>query len=263
MAGAAAYDDREGERGGDREDVDYAVPAAIGSSRRRDRRRRDTDADGLWGGRPRTTLLAGCWTAAAVLALALVVALLRAEPPGAATPEAAVARLLQGVADTDPVAIVAALDPEEVDDPTRAGAAYDRMADRLLRVGEEPPADVTAVLDAAASQLDATVDLDTVATVAAVDLDLTGLRLAAEPAGSGTSRRVALLDGRYDVTLDPGRLPQARSGLDRASYSMPLAQGWTRDGREPIDPFLVAVERDGRWFVSLEASATELLGPAR
>jgi hypothetical protein len=195
--------------------------------------------------------------------VALVVALLRSEEPGADTPEAAVSRLLQGIADTDPVAIVASLDPGEADDPERAGAAYDRLGERLLREGEVPPLDVTAVLAAAESQLSGSVDLDAVATVAALDLELDGLDLRVEPApGDADARRVLVTAGDLDVRLDPARLPGsgAASRLGRASYSMPLAEGWVRDLRDPVEPFLVAVERDGRWYVSLEASADALLG---
>ncbi|MFB9311621.1 hypothetical protein [Nocardioides plantarum] len=212
----------------------------------------------------RTGLLVGCWGTAALLAVVLLVSLLRSEPTGADTPEAAVARLLQGIADTDPVAIVAAIDPAEADDPRRAGAAYDRLGERLLREGEAPPLDVTAVLAAAESQLDGSVDLTAVATVAALDLELEGLDLRSVPDPDDLgARRVFVLAGDLDVTLDPDRLPESRAGLGKASYSMPLAQGWVRDREEPIEPFLVAVERDGRWYVSLEASADGLLGPAR
>jgi hypothetical protein len=69
--------------------------------------------------------------------------------------------------------------------------------------------------------------------------------------------------GDLDVTLDPGRLAGSGTGLDTASYSMPLAEGWVRDRSEPVEPFLVAIERDGRWYVSLEASADALLGADR
>lgn len=244
------------------DDVDYAVPATVESGRRRRRPPRTPPEPGeLWGGRPRTALLVGCWGTAALLAVVLLVALLRSEKPGADTPEAAVTRLLQGIADTDPVAIVASIDPEETDDPGRAGAAYDRLGARLLREGEVPPADVTAVLDAAESQVDGSVDLTAVATIAALDLELDGLDLRTEPDPADIdARRVYLVAGDLDVALDPGRLPDAQAGLGKASYSMPLAEGWLVDRRTAIEPFLVAVQRDGRWYVSLESSADALLG---
>ena len=58
-----------------------------------------------------------------------------------------------------------------------------------------------------------------------------------------------------DAVID-GRGPDGT----RASYDMALAEGWQRDGDE-FQAYLVTVEVDGRWFVSLEASADDLLGP--
>ena len=239
------------------DDVDYAVPADVPSSRRRPGRGARDDAV-LWGGRPRRLLVLGCWALSAVLALALVVALLVPDERGASTPEGAVEQLLQGIADVDPVAVVAAVDPDETADPERARAAYERMSGRLLRRGDPPPDDVTAVLAAAEGQVGGDGDLASVATLAAVDLELEGLVLEAEE-GAGDTVRVRIVDGDLDVALDPGRLAGSSAGLGRASYSMPLAEGWRRDRRVAVEPFLVAVERDGRWFVSLEASADALL----
>lgn len=239
-------------------EVDYALPADVPRTRRRDRAERPTGP--LWSGRQRTWLQAGCWGLAALLSLPLLVPLLRDDQTGADTPEAAVARLLQGVADTDPVAIVAALDPIEADDPDRASEAYDLLGSRLLRTGEVPPADVTAVLAAAERQLDGSVDLTAVATVAALDLELVGLDLRTEPDPATLSRAQVFIDGGdLEVVLDPARLPESVSDLQRALYTMPLAEGWRRDRRVDVQPFLVAVERDGRWYVSLEASADALL----
>lgn len=244
--------------GGPYADVDYAVPADVPSSRKRDRRTPGTP--GLWGGRGRTALVVGCWVGALGLLLVLVVPLLGAEEAGADSPEDAVAQLLQGIADVDPVAVVGAIDPEEARDPARAQDAYDRMNGRLLRRGEVPPADVTRVLDAVDGQAGGA-DLTTVAILAAVDLDLVGLDLRADPdptPGSGT--RVFVVDGDLEVSLDPDRLPDSVDDIGRASYTMPLAEGWRRDRQTSFEPFLVTVERDGRWYVSLEESATALLG---
>lgn len=243
-------------------DVDYAVPTAVPSSRRRERRE-STAPGSLWGGRPRTWLKAGCWAGAAALSLPLVLPLLVDDETGADSPQAAVEQLLQGIADVDPVAIVQAVDPAETDDPQRASDAYDRMSGRLLREGEVPPAEVTAVLAAAEGQVGGGGDLSSVATLAALDLDLTGLELSVESAtDSPTRARVFIDDGDLGVTVDPSRLPDA-SGLGTASYTMPLAEGWRRDRRVLLEPYLVTVERDGRWYVSLEATADDLLPDRR
>lgn len=239
------------------EDVDYAVPADVSSSRARVRRA-PRGHGVLWGGRPRRALVVGCWVLAAVLGLALLVPLLVPDERGASSPQGAVEQLIQGIADVDPVAVVAVVDPEEAADPERARAAYERMGERLLRRGDPPPDDVTAVLAAAEGQVGGDGDLASVATLAAVDLDLEGLVLEAEEGVGGTAR-VRILDGDLDVELDPSRLSGSGPRLGRASYTMPLSQGWRRDRGVPIEPFLVAVERDGRWFVSLGLSADALL----
>ncbi|MEO9322685.1 hypothetical protein ABFT23_04290 [Nocardioides sp. C4-1] len=238
---------------------DYAVPAALPPSR--DEPPAGPSDDGLWGGRGRTSLKVGAWVAAALLALPVVVPLLAPSPTGAASPEAAVEQLLNGVADLDPVAIVGAIDPDETDDPARAEAAYDRLSGGLLRLGEVPSLDVTAVLLAAEAQLGGDVDTSAVATLAALDLDLDGLRTTpGEETPLGT--RVHVEAGDLAVRVDPERLPGDVAGIGRASYTMPLAEGWLAGGVPLERPSLVAVEHDGRWYVSLEASADDLLGSA-
>ncbi|MDO9457232.1 hypothetical protein [Nocardioides sp.] len=242
------------------DDVDYAVPAAVPRSRRRERAD-DAPADGLWGGRPRTWLKVGCWGLAVALLLVLLLPLVTVDETGSDSPEAAVAQLVQGIADTDVVAIIGAVDPVETRDPDRADAAYDRLSTRLFRRGEVAPPDVTAVLVAAERQISGSPDLTAVATVAALELELDGLELRTRPDPGGASSRaqVLIVDGELDVVLDPARLPDAVEGMEKAAYSVPLDEGWRRDGAVLVQPFLVTVERDGRWYVSLEASADALL----
>ncbi len=245
-------------------EVDYAEPADLRSGRRPERTR---PAGPLWDGPARTTLRAGCWVAAALLGLTLLLPVLVVDEAGAATPEAAVAQLLRGIVDVDAAAVIAVVDPEEARDRARADAAYGRLSGRLVRIGDEVPPDVTAVLRGAEGQLGGGVDARALASLAAVDLELTGLELEAEsggssgPGGSGATVRVRVLDGTIDVVLDPGRLPDGPAGLGRATYAMPLAEGWHADGTPVRDPYLVTVERDGRWYVSLQATGDALLGP--
>ena len=171
--------------------------------------------------------------------------------------DGAVAQLLQGIADVDPVAVVAVVDPAEAGDPGRADAAYDELGSRVLRIGEEVPPDVTAVLRAAEGQVGGTLDGAAIATLAAVDLELEGLDLLSDI--DGDRALVLIADGVIRVDVDPGRLPDEVVGLAAASYDMPLTEGWRADGGA-IDPVLATVQRDGRWYVSLEATADHLLG---
>jgi hypothetical protein len=209
-------------------------------------------------------LVAAC--AALALALGLGTALaVAAQDPGADSPEAAVEQLLQGIADLDAAAIVRVVDPAEVADASRADDAYARLEDRVLRVGDVPPVEVDRVLVAAEDQLGGAFSRQALAVLAAVDLELDGLDLDVEPLGPGTAQ-VRLRGGLLGVTVDRDRLPgeaviDAGGGSGAASYDMELAEGWQRDG-EPFEAYLVATEVDGRWYVSLEATADDLLaGP--
>lgn len=242
---------------------DYAEPAVLGSSRAA---RRDTRPDvRLWGGRGRRVLQWACAAGALLLPAALVVVLL-SDRPGAASPEAAVEQLLGGIADLDGAAIVGVVAPDEVADVGRADDAYSRLASRVVREGEVPPVEVDRVLAAAEGQLGGSAGRASLAVLAAVDLELGGLDLAVEEVDD-TTVRVYLLAGTLAVDVDADRLPGEAvidgrgPGGARPSYDMALAEGWQRDGEE-FQAYLVTVEVDGRWFVSLEASADDLLGPA-
>ncbi|GAA5143104.1 hypothetical protein GCM10023340_07780 [Nocardioides marinquilinus] len=231
--------------------VDYAEPARVPASRRGPR------LAGATGSAPRW-LRAGCWVAAAALAVPLVLPLLAGPQTGADSPEEAVDQLLQGIADLDAAAIVAAVDPDETDDPSVADSAYQRLRS-VRRVGDEVPPDVTAVLNAAEAQVGGQVDRRALATLAAVDIALDDLELDAGPPGSDGTVQVAILDGVLGVTVDPSRLPDEVDGLDPATYDMPLVEGW-RARDVGFEPFLTTVERDGRWYVSLDATADDILG---
>lgn len=237
--------------------TDYAEPASLGS-RSGDGARPEVR---LWDGPGRRLLQAGCAASALLLAGVLVVALML-QRPGADSPEGAVEQLLQGIADLDGAAIVGVVAPAEVADAKRADDAYSALQERVLREGEVPPTEVDRVLLAAETQLGGSFSRQSLAVLAAVDLDLGGLDLAVERIDD-RSVRVYLLDGTLGITVEPDRLPGdavlEEQNDEPAGYDMALAEGWQRDGEEFV-AYLVAVDVDGRWFVSLEASADDLLG---
>lgn len=239
--------------------ADYAVPASLGPARRNAEQRAPLH---LWSGPTRTWVKAGCWLGAAALAVALLLPLVRPAETGADSPEAAVDQLLHGIADLDAVAILRVVEPGEVDDPDRVSGTYDALSVQVSRAGDVPSADITRVLSAAERQIDGSVDRSALATLAAVDLTLEDLELESEDLGDGRAR-VYLSEGTLGVEVDPSRLPDGVRaevpGLGRSSYDMSLGEGWRR-GARPLDPFLVAVEVDGRWYVSLGGTADELLG---
>lgn len=238
---------------------DYAEPVRLSSSRRRGAGPRPVRR--LWDGPGRRALRAGCLGLSLLLAVVLSLTLL-ADRPGAASPEQAVATLLQGIADLDGPAIVGVVAPGEVADAERADRAYSRLGERVLRVGEVPPVEVDRVLLAAEDQLSGAFSRQALAVLAAVDLDLDGLGLVVEALDEATAR-VSLRGGVLAVGVDTTRLPGdaviEAGTTGRAGYDMALADGWERDGQR-IVASLVTVQVDGRWFVSLEASADDLLG---
>lgn len=245
---------------------DYAEPAALPSSRRRERRVRPA-AVGLWGGRSRLLLLVGAWVAAVLLALPLVLPVVVADETGAASPEAAVAQVLRGIADLDPVVIAAVVDPHELDDPHGTADAYAELGTHVVRLGDEVPVEVTALLDAIQAQMSGATDLDALAVLAAIDLDLDedSLRLAGEgPSGDGDTEGAAtsaveIQALRMRISVDPGRIDDAPEGLSRAGYDVPLDRGWELDG-VTVPPYLVTVRRDGRWYVSVRSTRALYLG---
>lgn len=237
-------------------EIDYAEPSSLGSARGREPRAELS----LWGGRARRRLQWSCLALSLALATALVVALL-AEQPGADSPEGAVEQLVQGLADLDGPAIVGVIVPVELADVGRADAAYRSLEARVLRVGEVPPVEVDRVLAAAEDQLGGEPSRRSLAVLAAVDLGLASLELDVERIDDRAAR-VYLLDGTLAVTVDPDRLPSEAvidaGGSESAGYDMALAEGWQRDGADVV-AYLVTVELDGRWYVSLEATADDLL----
>lgn len=238
--------------------VDYAEPLNLGSAHGGEPRAELR----LWGGRARRRLQWACLGLSLVLAVVLV-AVLMVGQPGAASPEEAVEQLVQGLADLDGPAIAGVVAPAEVADAGRADAAYRRLGARVLRVGEVPPVEVDRVLAAAEDQLDGELSRRSLAVLAAVDLGLDGLDLGVERIDPRTAR-VFLLDGTLSITVDPGRLPSEAvidaGGSEPAGYDMALAEGWQRDDVDVV-AYLVTVEIDDRWYVSLEASADDFLGP--
>lgn len=240
--------------------ADYAEPVRLPSSR--SKTARPPSQVRLWGGSGRRVLQWSCVVTSLVLAGVLVVALLR-DRPGAASPEAAVSELIQGIADLDGAAIVSVVAPDEVADVERADAAYARLAERVVLVAQPPPPEVERVLAAAEDQLAGTFSRQALGVLAAVDLDLDDLSLAVEEIDASTAR-VFLRGGVLALTLDPDRLPVGvdvgGGGVEPTGFDLTLAEGWQRDGRS-IVAYLVVIEVDGRWFVSLEASADDLLAP--
>lgn len=233
--------------------VDEAVPVRAASLRER----RPPTAG--WHGEGRRRLLIGAALLGVLPLLVTAIALLRPPERGAETPEGAVEQLLIGLAEADGPAIARVVDPDELREPERASDGYQSLSRRLTRAAEVPPLEI-ARLVSSLDDTDGLVDGPALALLAAYQGDLRGLRL--ESARDGDRARVFVRDGLLSVELDPGELSgglrdRLPAGSTRATYDMEIAEGWRLDDA-PTDPYFVVVERDGRWFVSLDATAADL-----
>ena len=149
---------------------------------------------------------------------------------GASSPEEAVRRLAEAVSSEDPLAAAGALAPEEV---------------RTLR----------ATLDGASRRA---AELDLVETASAplagVDLDIHDLDLATEELAPGYAK-VTILDGELTTETDSSAYSDLLRRAGAADVSGGLGAAELR--REDTQPFVVAVERDGGWYVSAAYTALE------
>ncbi|WP_448058845.1 variant leucine-rich repeat-containing protein [Cellulomonas hominis] len=207
--------------------------------------------------RSRRGLWIGLTAAVAVLVLGGVAAayfLVLDKLGGAASPDAAVTGLLEGIGDKDSVAVYGMLSPAEITD---FRTVSDALSD--LTVADEQSAELRGVLTEAFDTVDVTLD---------------GLEVSTEQVDDGLAK-VSLTSGRLTVDGDPGLIADAlvqtmaplteSQGLDIAAARDQLAQELsdqlpytvdvqdlrTTDGSgNSVDPFLMAVEEDGDWYVS-------------
>lgn len=171
---------------------------------------------------------------------------------GAATPEAAVTQLIEGVAHKDGIAVYGAISPSEIDALSPLLSAQKGDAD------DENRKSLVKVLDA-------------------FDVDLAGLDVTVEPIGDGLAK-VSVIDGTLTVDGDAKEIVDALADVyeptmgglegltggstddmwDQAATQVDQALPWSVDATEltwdaeagPQQPFLVAVEEGGSWYVS-------------
>ncbi|ROS31538.1 hypothetical protein [Cellulomonas sp. PhB150] len=171
---------------------------------------------------------------------------------GAPTPEAAVTQLIEGVAHKDGIAVYGAISPAEIDAlspmlSAQTGADDEANRKKLIKV-----------LDA-------------------FDVDLAGLDVTVEPIGDGLAK-VSVVAGTLTVDGDAKEIVDALADVyepamgglegltggstdemwDEAATEVDQALPWSVDATEltwdaeagPQQPFLVAVEEGGSWYVS-------------
>lgn len=157
---------------------------------------------------------------------------------GASSPEAAVEQLAGAIEEEDLLAALDVLDPDEVDALVPVVEAAQGRAEEL---GFAPEA----------------------STFGGIDVSITGAEYRVDQLGDGVAR-VRLAGGSADVDVERsalGRLSEAITGLDDeepfeggevAASDLELE---TEAGT--VDPFLVVVERGGRWYVSPAYTAAQ------
>ncbi|WCO65165.1 hypothetical protein PO878_11715 [Iamia majanohamensis] len=157
---------------------------------------------------------------------------------GASSPEAAVEDLAAALEEEDPVAALAAMDPDEVE---ALGDVYEQAAARAAAIGFAPGE----------------------ATLAGVDVALSGVTYDVEELGDGVAR-VTITDGEADLTVDGGTLgDRTEAVLERQAEADGGDPDGDRDGEleaedlvvtdddgDEVEPFVVTVERGGGWYVS-------------
>ncbi len=164
---------------------------------------------------------------------------IRGTSAGASSPDDLVEQLEAAMTNTDPAAALALIDPAEI---PQLGAFYE-----------------TAVEQAAAGA-----DVDVPAVLDALTLTVEGVEFHVEYLDDDHSFAKVVFDaGRVSYATHPDRLPpevrerfggEGASEPERGSGEMDQLQVTTGDGRT-IDPFLVLVKDDGRWYVSLTMTA--------
>lgn len=205
----------------------------------------------------------GLWVGVAVAAVAVVGAggyaawaTVLSKLGGAASPEAAVTQLVEGVADKDGVAVYGVLSPSEVGSFRDAFDGLDGLDDLAGDGRSVDPEKLRAALDALA-------------------IDIEGLDLQVEEVDEGLAK-VSIAGGTLTVDADAAELTDlAIEALTPVleAYGQPVPTGderdeavqqiddalpwsldaaeltWDAQGEEQL-PFLMAVEEGGDWYVS-------------
>lgn len=150
---------------------------------------------------------------------------------GADSPEEAVEGLVAAATAQDPVAVLDLVSPAEVDG-----------MDEVYEVARERAEEADLV------EGDGITD--------AVSLELSELELDVDELGDGLAR-VTVVDGHYDASWDPDRLPERLDFLAEETEAESRS-GDLEDLFEGSEPTFTTVEIDGRWYVTLLGTFADL-----
>lgn len=167
----------------------------------------------------------------------------RGRSAGASSPDDLVQRLTRATVNTDPAAAIALLDPEEV---PGLGALYETAVTQARKGADIDVPGALAAVSITASDVTHTVTyLDPAEKYAKVTFTGGSLTVDTEPE--------ALPEGiRQRITDNGGTLPEADHQTQHFSQMATTSMNGKR-----IDPFLVLVKDDGRWYVSITMTIGE------
>lgn len=162
---------------------------------------------------------------------------------GAKSPEAAVTKLIEAIADQDGVEALRMLNPGETDG---FGDVYEALQKKVADAGLASDAD-GAVLEA-------------------VKIELKNLEVEVEEKGDNAAR-VHIKDGNLKVTIDQSKLPDDYQDLYDGLDQDVLDELEDIDISEVLDDalssddevFLTTIKQDGRWYVSPAATIGEYI----
>lgn len=215
----------------------------------------------LWGGRLRRGWQVG-FVGLAILPVAAVgiPLALGGTERGAASPTALAADLVDAANEKDVARIVALLDDEDFDDLGEVRRSLNDSLQRVLVPESDDFGDATA--DLAASFEHGEADHAVVlAVLNATDLDLRDIEVDVELDEDADRAEITVTGGTVEVDIRARRLPEDRRRfLDGASGAQVEADPQdlrSLDGAR-VSLVVIAVERDGRWFLSLSGTADAL-----
>lgn len=206
----------------------------------------------MWGGRPRRAWQAAFAGAALLPVAAVGIPLfVGGSEPGASSPEALVDDVVAAVNDQDFARVAALIDPETTDELEGAVDSFSRTSEGVLTPTSEAFAEETADL----SGVFAGPDPDRAAVLAIINatvLEIDDVDISVDE--QGERAEITVERAVVDIEIDGERISQGRrhhlEGTSGADAQIDVGEVVTIEG-EPVALVLVAVERDGRWYLSL------------
>lgn len=165
---------------------------------------------------------------------------------GAGSAEAAVEQMVDGIAAEDPVAVVAAMNPEEV---RILGDLIGASQDRIAELGFVDGADPWAGAEAEVTSLELSTE-ELADGVVQVNIDELEIDWEVDPEATSDRFQEVIDASSSDEEDEPEREDGSFDEGDLVAED---------DEGDEVDPFVVAVEEDGSWYVSPMYTAAQYI----